>query len=587
MFNLEEVRQDQKRRTVSVFVVDKRSRKIVKPAKDMVLRQISSLGVKAQAIIAGASYAFWDILLPTTEEAVALTKKSLENKEYFFRTEYMGRRRTTVSIYEVPSYLRDANLAAYMLQFGDIVSATHDGMRGEWRFDIMLDMKTFYSVPNWLEVEGRRLPVIVSGRKPACWHCGEIGHLSAVCPGKKAPKKPDHNHDTLSPVVKINTEKEAPVVSPTPAGKKNPTPPSSPTVNSEEAKAEWLTVGKGGRKLQPEDPRSQKSAQVGTDSLPPSKKSNSPPPTYAQKSSPPKNKGPPKTPPKQRTPPRVRSFSPGREKFEQLLEFKKRLDLERKSSPRPGPSHSTPSSPRHPRTIRPPPTTPPHGSMPPPLMSVLVQKKKGPTPPPLPVESPPTKPAPPATATSSSPSTTPKKRQRSSSIDSSGDEVPKHIRKRDKPRHHTGSNICRVDEGALDRLHKVQPQLLKDLRVLHNFKEVNGCNVEDPKKFPNAWITTVIRKGRGSEGVMKMLGEANEALGPISYIKDDLLSCKGLVGRVPVVLHPSLYRALKLTFPRDVGGLAHDGAIEMATGSMSQTVGVLTPAMFSPGTQPL
>ena len=224
MFNLEEVRQDQKKWTVSVFVVDKQSRKIVKPAKDMVLRQISSLGVKAQAIIAGASYAFWDILLPTIEEAVALTKKSLENKEYFFRTEYMGRRRTTVSIYKVPSFLRDANLAAYMLQFGDIVSATHDGMRGEWRFDIMLDVKTFYSIPNWLEVEGHRLPVIVSGRKPACWHCGEIGHLSAVCPGKKAPKKPDHKSGTLLPVVTTNTEKEAPVVSPTPAGKKTPLP---------------------------------------------------------------------------------------------------------------------------------------------------------------------------------------------------------------------------------------------------------------------------------------------------------------------------------------------------------------------------
>ena len=90
----------------------------------------------------------------------------------------------------------------------------------------MLDMKTFYSVPNWLEVEGRRAPVIVSGRKPACWHCGEIGHLSAVCPGKKAPKKPDHKPDTHSPVVKANTEKEAPVASPTPAGK----PPHSPFV---------------------------------------------------------------------------------------------------------------------------------------------------------------------------------------------------------------------------------------------------------------------------------------------------------------------------------------------------------------------
>ena len=204
--------------------MDKRSRKIVKPAKDMVLRQLSSLDIKAQAIIAGTSYTFWDILVPTVEEAVALTKKPLENKEFFSRTEYMGRRQTMVSIYQVPSFLRDANLPAYMLQFGDIVSATHGGMRGEWRFDIMLDVKTFYSVPNWLEVEGRRLPVIVSGRKPACWHCGEFGHLSAVCPGKKAPKKPDQKLGILPPVAS-NTEKEAPVVSPTSAGIKKTHPP--------------------------------------------------------------------------------------------------------------------------------------------------------------------------------------------------------------------------------------------------------------------------------------------------------------------------------------------------------------------------
>ena len=98
MFNLKEVRQDQKKRTVSVFVVDKRSRKIVKPAKDMVLRQLSSLGVKAQAIIAGTSYAFWYILVPTVEEAVALTKKIPRKQRVSFRAEYMGRRRTTVSI---------------------------------------------------------------------------------------------------------------------------------------------------------------------------------------------------------------------------------------------------------------------------------------------------------------------------------------------------------------------------------------------------------------------------------------------------------------------------------------------------------
>ena len=171
----------------------------------------------------------------------------------------MERRRTTVSVCKVPSFLRDANLAAYMLNFGDIVSATHDRIRGEWRFDIMLDTKTFYSVTNWLDVEGRMLPVIISGRKPACCHCGEIGHLSAVYPGKKALKKRDQNPSTLPPVL-TNNEKEASVVSPTPAWIKTPTPPLSSTVSTEVSGAEWLIVGKGGRKIQPADPHSRKSS---------------------------------------------------------------------------------------------------------------------------------------------------------------------------------------------------------------------------------------------------------------------------------------------------------------------------------------
>ena len=86
-----------------------------------------------------------------------------------------------------------------------------------------------------------------------------------------------------------------------------------------------------------------------------------------------------------------------------------------------------------------------------------------------------------------------------------------------------------------------------------------------------------------------MLGEANEAIDTISISKDDINSCKDLVGRIPVVLPPLLHRAVKLTFPQDIGGLTHDGAItnEIATSSMSKTVSVLIPAMFSSGTQPL
>ena len=94
-----------------------------------------------------------------------------------------------------------------------------------------------------------------------------------------------------------------------------------------------------------------------------------------------------------------------------------------------------------------------------------------------------------------------------------------------------------MEDGVLDRLNEVQPQLINDLRAFHNFEELNGRK-GGAKDLPDSWITSVIPKGRGSEGIMKMLGETNEAIGPLPFIKDYLESCKGLIGRVFVVLHP-------------------------------------------------
>ena len=55
-------------------------------------------------------------------------------------------------------------------------------------------------------------------------------------------------------------------------------------------------------------------------------------------------------------------------------------------------------------------------------------------------------------------------------------------------------------------------------------------------------------------------------------------------GRVPVYVHPSFYRALKLTFPLDVGGASRDGqfASELLTGSLGHACCVLTPEDFRP-----
>ena len=241
--------------------------------------------------------------------------------------------------------------------------------------------------------------------------------------------------------------------------------------------------------------------------------------SYAQIIKSPKSKYPPKTPPKQLTPSKVRSFSRGWEKFELLMDFKKWLDQQRRSSSEPGHSRSNRSSPNHSTSE---------------IHAILKPPKKGPSLP-LPLDSPPQD----LHLQSMNKQQQLQHRQSHPSlqlprngIDSSGDEVPKQKKKKkkkkEKPHHHTDSNIFQMDDVVLDRLHKVQPQLLKILRVLHNFKEVNGRNVEDPRNFSNAWDTSVIREGRGSEGALKMFGEVNRALGPSASSKTIFILVKAL-----------------------------------------------------------
>ena len=76
---------------------------------------LTNLFIKELTDIDGASYAFWDVLLTSIEDVIALTRKILETKEHILHTEYLGRRRTTVVVFEVPCYLLVEYLAAYLL----------------------------------------------------------------------------------------------------------------------------------------------------------------------------------------------------------------------------------------------------------------------------------------------------------------------------------------------------------------------------------------------------------------------------------------------------------------------------------------
>ena len=55
-------------------------------------------------------------------------------------------------------------------------------------------------------------------------------------------------------------------------------------------------------------------------------------------------------------------------------------------------------------------------------------------------------------------------------------------------------------------------------------------------------------------------------------------------GRIPIYVHPSFYRSLKLQNPVDVGGITSNDQVstELGTGSLRQAVGILTPEDFRP-----
>ena len=58
-------------------------------------------------------------------------------------------------------------------------------------------------------------------------------------------------------------------------------------------------------------------------------------------------------------------------------------------------------------------------------------------------------------------------------------------------------------------------------------------------------------------------------------------------GRVPILVHPSLYRSLKVQFPMNVGRVSRKCRMttELGSGSLRQAVGILTPGVSGPSSK--
>ena len=125
----------------------------------------------------------------------------------------MGQWRTTVSIYEVPNYLY-TRIQLPICNNSVTSSLLH--MTVCAGSDVILNCKSFNSITNWLDLEGCRVPVIVTGRKPVCWYCGGDWSTFRNLPGEEGPVEKYPTKVGISPhQSKAKGKKVAPVVSPT------------------------------------------------------------------------------------------------------------------------------------------------------------------------------------------------------------------------------------------------------------------------------------------------------------------------------------------------------------------------------------
>ena len=361
---------------------------------------------------------------------------------------------------------------------------------------------------------------------------------------------------------------------------------------AEKGEGQWLVVGKGRGKCQAAGPQSPEGPRT--------KGTNSPTPFINVKGDAPASpKRTTEASPKRLTEAR-KNPEPSADKIEKIKKLKEKLDNQKRSqkpsekivtSSTPSPSSpdksssSIPSSPVPKMKISPAPPSklPPLSRDPSPFRTLY-------TPDHTPCPSPSLTPSPsPSPSPRKSEMPPPSKRPRSPSA-----EALERRKKRNSLPYQSGEDVCRISPAQAERC-KAYGNRIKELRYLLSAKHINDQNIEDPRNFPKAQrVLTVIRLGTGTRQPWAMVEEALKSfkniMPPLAIIENDLLNklkqfCSG---RAPVLVHPSLYRALKLTFPWDVGGLSADGSVknEMGQGSMGEAVGILSPSMFKPASQP-
>ena len=171
------------------MVTDQKTRRLAGLRKDTFEEILKAARIPAK-YYCRRSFATWVVLLTSEELATKLAGDNITTKHFQLQPEYLGQRRIKVTVCNVPIQLNGEVLAAYLCEHGemeDIIKAKspNETVHGDYFFTMCLNRKGFQAIPHTIEYESQiMIVVIVEGRKPQCWFCKQLGHLSQSCPQK-------------------------------------------------------------------------------------------------------------------------------------------------------------------------------------------------------------------------------------------------------------------------------------------------------------------------------------------------------------------------------------------------------------------
>ena len=173
-------------RVLSLVVSDLKTKRLVGLNKDSFEELLRKSGIPCQ-YFCRKSFATWDVLLPTEQQAAKTAEKDIISKHFRLQPEYRGTRRLRVTVCNVPAIITGEVLAAYLTAFGQVeefnlLRSPAGTAYGDYAFRLCLTRDGFKAIPETLICGDRQMIVLVEGRHPRCWGCKQIGHIAKFCP---------------------------------------------------------------------------------------------------------------------------------------------------------------------------------------------------------------------------------------------------------------------------------------------------------------------------------------------------------------------------------------------------------------------